>query len=308
MLGNKPTAITKVLSRTILLFIIVGFITVEVAAADLPHIKIRIRGKETSNIYLDILEFLVKSSHGSTSINYVPLKVSQAREFSLVQNGNLDMGHAGTSPSLEKDFIPVRYPLLRGLSGYRLIFINKKLAPAFKKIQRKEELAKYQGIQGVGWVDTLILRAGGLPHDETNWPNIYPMIEAGRSVYHCFGVLDIFRKYDQHNMKDSNITIAENLAVYYPLYTYFYVNKDRPDIAARIQLLFERCYADGSFVTFFNNHPYVKGSIQRARMDQRTIIRIPNSLMTAESKKVPKALLDENLLEKKDAKTHTPDN
>jgi len=103
----------------------------------------------TSNEYpLALLKFVLDKSGVPYTITFADVGVTtQAREIALLEQSNdINIGWFGTSAELERDLVPIRYPIWRGLLGHRVFIISKNNQPAFDRVNTLEDLQKVQTI------------------------------------------------------------------------------------------------------------------------------------------------------------------
>jgi len=83
---------------------------------------------------------------------------SQARVIAFLKKGSdrINLHWMGTSAQLEKDLLPIRFPIYRGLLGHRIFIIHKDDQGKFDDVKTLVDLQKYRGIQGIGWADIQI--------------------------------------------------------------------------------------------------------------------------------------------------------
>ena len=72
--------------------------------------------------------------------------------------------------------------------------------------------------------------------------------------------------------------MVPNIAIKYPAAIYYFVNPKRPDIHKAISLGLQRMHENGKFDELFNR--YFTEAIQKAKLEQKTIIPITNKHMS----------------------------
>ncbi len=68
--------------------------------------------------------------------------------LSLMQGEHVDVVWTMTSRKREKQLLPIRIPLLKGLQGYRIFIINENDNEKFNKISTLEDLRELVAGQG----------------------------------------------------------------------------------------------------------------------------------------------------------------
>ncbi|WP_052657676.1 hypothetical protein [Thalassospira sp. HJ] len=205
----------------------------------------------------------------------------------LQEHEELTILWAGTSPELERKFLPIRVPIMRGLLGYRLFIIHRDQQPVFDKIRTIEQLWSMHAGQGLGWSDIRILENANLTVTEAPYELIFKLIDIGRLDYFPRGLLEIEPELREFGRDNPNITIEKRLLLVYPFSMFFFVNRENTALADAISRGFEVAYADGSFERLFNQHPNIRSALQMADISNRNRIDIPNPFTTPETSQIP---------------------
>jgi len=77
-----------------------------------------------------------------------------------------------SSISKEQHLLPIRFPLRKGLLGWRIFLIRKDDQPRFSNVQSLDDLRQFsvgQGQGGQGWSDVEILKYNGF--DVSTYPD-----------------------------------------------------------------------------------------------------------------------------------------
>jgi len=94
-----------------------------------------------------------------------------------------------TSAEREALLLPLRFPLDRGLTGYRLFLIQKPTQAKLEHVRTLEELKVFSIGQAINWVDTEILRSAGFTVETgSNYESLFKMLTAGRFYLFSRGV------------------------------------------------------------------------------------------------------------------------
>ena len=99
------------------------------------------------------------------------------------------------------------------------------------------------------------------------------MLHRKRGDYLSRSVLEIFE--EENVFPELNLTIEQELSIYYPAAYYFYVAKDNTELAEAIESGLKTAIADGSFDEIFNR--YFAEEIKKAKLTNRRVIQIPFS-------------------------------
>lgn len=205
--------------------------------------------------------------------------MQQGRALRLIEQGQgIDVFWSMTSKQREQQLLPIRIPIDRGLLGWRLLLIRKGDEARFAAVRTVAQLAQMLGAQGHDWPDTEILRAAGLNvYPSPHYESLFSMLERGRVDYVPRSVSEIDGELARHDSQQ--LAIEPRLALYYPVAEYFFVQRQRVDLARQIEKGLRLALADGSFDALFQR--YHADFLQRANLAQRHIIRLNNPLLPA---------------------------
>jgi hypothetical protein len=244
---------------------------------------------------IDLLKFVLNKSGVPYTFTFADVGVmSQAREIALLKdNDRINIGWFGTSADLERDLVPIRFPIWRGLLGHRVFIINKDKQALFDQVNTLEDLKHFTGEQGLGWSDVAILNNAGLHQNESPYDTIFAKINAGRSDYFARGVTEAFREVETIGKNFPNLVVERHVLLVYPFAAFFFTNNQNPELAKAIEDGFRKAYADGSFLKFFYAHPTIKTVLAKANFTKRVRIDIPNPLLTPETLAIPQQFWDE---------------
>lgn len=240
--------------------------------------------EQPSDYFTTLLVMALESSKADNEeidIIFSPHDYSQARWINMLQSDKSNFViWTMTDKEREQQLRPIRIPLFKGLFGYRVLLIRKQEQARFEQVKTVEDLAKFLGGQGTHWPDTLILQANGLrlTTAETT-ESLFRMINAKRFDYFPRGISEAW--FELLQRKNADLTVEENLLLYYPSDIYFFVNKKNEALAQRIEKGMETLIDNGKFDQFFYNHPRVSSGLERLK--NRRIIELKNPYLPAET-------------------------
>ena len=245
------------------------------------------KGSDMDKYASRLIEFLVdKAGDKAIITHYRSLVNSQSRKVAMLHEGKLSVDWYGTSSTLEEKLIPVRFPLFRGLLGHRIFITNKNMAAKLSNVTTKAQLEKLTMIQGEGWSDVPILRAGGFKVKElASFENILKVVNGGRADLFPRGAMEPYSEVAGRPQL-TNLVVDDQLMVIYKTPLFFFVSPEHPELAELLKKGFEKAYADGSFIEFFNNAPLVKKTFAEAKLKQRRIFRIENPNLSDKTRKI----------------------
>lgn len=221
-----------------------------------------------------------RSSHGSFVLQAIPPTPYSRRVRSLEQETypNLLMELAYTKELGQNQALTyIAFPLDFGVTGYRICFVNPAIKETLKEVATLQDLQRYSIGQGAGWVDTAILRHNGFRVVEIpKYQSMFKMIAGGRFDLLCRGITELMKEYEEYK-GIGNLAYDESFMLVYPLPRFFYLNKNNPELKARIELGLKIAFEDGSLQQLWrreNQH-----IIARARIESRKIFHLENPLL-----------------------------
>ncbi|MDU0354108.1 amino acid ABC transporter substrate-binding protein [Paraglaciecola aquimarina] len=197
--------------------------------------------------------------------------VIDSRFALMLEGGMFDVIWLHTNKEREKNLIPIRIPLFKGLIGWRVLVIRRSSESIFKRISSVNKLKKLIAGQGHDWPDTHILRANSFNIVTSVHPsNLYGMMQIKRLDYFPRSILEVQNELILDRNKD--LMIEPSLALRYPTAFYFFVTKDNSELAKVIEIGLEKAIKDGSFDKVF--YRYFAEDIQRFTFNQRKVFKI----------------------------------
>lgn len=205
---------------------------------------------------------------------------SEYRGAQYLRRGQFDVHWLNTTERLEKDFIPVRIPLFKGMIGWRLFIIRREDADKFAQIRSIEQLRNYTALQGYSWPDTQILRRNNLKVETaTDLFSLSRMLEHKRGDYFPRGITEAWseiKSYDQ-----TKFAVDTHLVLRYPAAYYFFVHRDNEALGTAIEKGLNIAITDGSFDKVFQ--PYFEDDIRLTKLHSRALLTLPNPILPAET-------------------------
>lgn len=233
----------------------------------------------TANVaYVALLKEALKKSGGDYFVAESSSELmTETRYIAEVTAGSIDLIWTSTSVEKEKNMLPIRIPIDKGLLGYRINFISKNKRNMFSKVKTLKDLQKFTIGQGVGWGDIELYRANNLQVEVAAYENLFAMVAANRFDLYPRGIGEVPLEVKRFGPQQPNLMVEEYLCIYYPWPYYFFVNKKktklRDDIEKGLKIMME----DGSFDAHFEK--YYMPAVKMANLSKRNIVRIKNPLL-----------------------------
>ncbi|MEP1445534.1 MAG: amino acid ABC transporter substrate-binding protein [Paraglaciecola sp.] len=195
----------------------------------------------------------------------------------LQDNREINIVWGMTNPQREKDLLPIRIPIFKGLIGWRLLLIRQDMAGRFKYIQELEHLVKLAPLQGRDWPDTKVLQANSFDVvTDRSQSALMRMLGNAQGDFYPRSIIEI---WDELNTSQSKIPIQiqPTLGIRYPAAIYFFVNKNSVPLASLIENGLEKSIKNGKFDALFveNYKPY----IDKAQLENRTFYTLKNTFL-----------------------------
>src|SRR5690606_23931560 len=130
---------------------------------------------------IGVLRVVTQFMEGDNSVDVESVTATQQRVFEELASGRFDIYWAATRPDLERDYTPIRFPIMKGLLGHRIMIIHPDRQLNFNRVQSLADLQSLVLGQGVGWPDVTILRSNGLDVITTSkYQNLFYMADGQR--------------------------------------------------------------------------------------------------------------------------------
>ncbi len=199
-------------------------------------------------------------------------RVNEGRGELQVISGDFDVQWLSATPSRERNMIPIKIPLYKGLLGLRLLLVNKHSFKFISRVKKIDGLRQYTGGHNTLWADLPVFKANKLlVKTHVSYETLFRQLEDNRFDYFHRGLSEIWD--EQERYKDT-LKIADNIMLYYPQPVYFFVTKRRRQLAEDIKLGLERALADGSYKALFLKS--FQAFLTQAKLDKRHLIRLKN--------------------------------
>ena len=113
---------------------------------------------------LDLALQRTRKRYGDYRLASVPTMPTHRRAYAL-EHGleGVTVGLFSDNPEREKSLVPVRIPVDRGLTGYRLLLIQSAEQPLFSAVTGPADLQKFRFGLLPWWDDDAVMRRAGLP-------------------------------------------------------------------------------------------------------------------------------------------------
>lgn len=215
-------------------------------------------------------------------IERYPESVTRNRALQLLKEGKISVFSSPTREEWEETAVPIRIPIRKGLLGYRLFLINADDQSIFSNIQSIEDLKAMPVGGGTQWSTSKALRQLGFKlTGVAEYEPLFAMLKHRRFTYFPRGINEIFRELEDRKDIYPNMKIEDDLALYMPLPTYFFVTPTRPDIAVWLRQGMLEIVQDGTLDQYF--YEYHQDALDRARLSDRRVFVLENPGLSSET-------------------------
>jgi hypothetical protein len=232
-------------------------------------------------VYADRLLALALSL---SSDRYGPYRLEQQRRESVIRRqllelepgGPLSVAVAMPTPEWLAQALPVRVPIMKGLSSFRFFLGTRSNQPLYDKVGRLSDLKRLSIGQGPGWSTARILEDNGFRITYGGaYPTLIPMLHAGRFQLLMRSVFEVGPELRAHQPAHPDLRIVEDFAVFTYMPMYFFVARDQPRLAERIEYGLRQAHASGKLDLLFNQ--YFGDSLQLLKNKRLKLFHIPNT-------------------------------
>lgn len=208
--------------------------------------------------------------------------ITQTRAIERLESDEMDVMWLSSNQEVENRLRPIRFPLLKGLLGYRVFIINPDRQSAMNRVEDRADLSRLTFGQGAGWPDIAILEANGLEVITTSkYDNLFYMVEGGRFDAFPRGVLEPWTELAAR--PDLPLTVEDRLVLVYPLPFYLFVSKDDAALAEAIHSGLDRALESGRYDEYFFQHPMIEDALTRSNLAERRAFPLENPTLTEET-------------------------
>ena len=201
--------------------------------------------------------------------------VTPDRGLALLQEGRIDVVSVPTTLRRERELRAVRFDILRGLLGYRVLLIRKQRQAEFAAVRSLAELRRFRLGLGSHWADLPLLQYNGFQVMATpRYESLFAMLARGRFDAFPRGVNEAWQELAEQQGSFPDLRVEPTLALHYPWPVYFFVRRDNQPLADRLHRGLMRAQADGSLQRLFMEHH--GNLLQQANLAKRRLLLLSN--------------------------------
>lgn len=250
------------------------FISIQPSVAQ----NVVIQGSERKDYFIDILEHALSyTPEKNYQLTFYAQNLPKVRVFeNIATNSGINIIAAGATIDREKILLPIRFPILKGLHGWRIALVKNNNKRLFSTPLSHADFKKLTVGQLHSWSDSKILESNNIKVEKgSHFQGLFHMLVADRFDYFPHSIIEVQQEYE--NNKEMNIAIDSHALIHYPTAYYFYVNKNNKILAADVNFGLEQALKDGSFEQIFMN--YHGDVIKHALNKNRKIYPLDNPFL-----------------------------
>lgn len=177
--------------------------------------------------------------------------LSKTKSLKLLRESlEVNVVWAMTDISREQQLRPIRIPIMKGLSGIRVLMLEEQHPLAQQRIDDLFDLISFKPVQGLHWPDTKILQANGFNvMTSNNMVEGVQMLKDGTADFFPRSITEI--EDDLNNNRSNGLGMKKNLALVYPTAIYYFTNKQNLTLSRLIETGLQRAIEDGSYQELF---------------------------------------------------------
>ncbi|MEW9796909.1 hypothetical protein [Alteromonas sp. CYL-A6] len=196
---------------------------------------------------------LTEPEYGPFVLEIDTLPSVQARQLTSLRVDQADVIWSITTPERESRYDPVYFPLLGGLFSYRLLLIRDG-DTRFSSPISKDALRTLTAVQGEDWPDYTIMKDNGFTVEQADYQIAFKLLKGGFVDYFPRAAFEICGEMQTRD----GFAIDPQHVLWYPNIMLFFVNKQKPELAQRIQSGLQKATASGELITLLTRQPFFK--------------------------------------------------
>lgn len=223
---------------------------------------------------IEVLEQALKAANYSAELNFVEVHPHQQRTLLMLSQGEVDIHWGMTSSAREQLATAIKVPLFKGMIGWRVLLINQEYSTQFAAIKSASQLKSLKALQGHDWPDTKILTQNGYNVlAQANYEQMFKLLARGKGDYFPRSVIEVHSELAARD--ELPLIIEPNLLLKYPTAFYFFVNKEKVELANALQNGLTTMLNNGEFDAIFNR--YFSGFLTDLKLDKRIVFELEST-------------------------------
>lgn len=255
---------------------------VDVYVMDMNSSKSHYSDSHTQRLVTAALE-ASSARYGAYEFRVAPLRMERDRLLQEMLKGELvNLSGQVTSREWEQKLIPIRIPIDKGISCYRIALIDGRHQDLFSAVRTLGELKQLTLGSGRQWSLTATYKQAGFNVVEgSTSAGLHGMLAAGRFQYFPRSIDEAIYEQAAYVPNFPTLSLERSLALYVPSPRYFFIGAGQKRLAQRLEYGMQQLFADGRFDRLF--HEFYDGLIEQAGLRKRRIFRVDNPLLSPQT-------------------------
>jgi Bacterial extracellular solute-binding proteins, family 3 len=172
--------------------------------------------------------------------------------------------------------LPVRVPLMKGLASFRFFLGRQSDQPLFDAVRTLDDLKALSIGQGAGWSTVRILEDNGFKIVPGGaHATLIPMLHSGRFQLLMRSIYEVEPELRAQQQTHPGLFIVDRFAVYTYMPMYFFVARNQPELAERLEYGLKKAHANGQLDRLFKR--YFGDSLKLLKNRKLKIFHLPNT-------------------------------
>ncbi|MBV7535894.1 hypothetical protein KW842_08960 [Duganella sp. sic0402] len=225
-----------------------------------------------------------RGQYGAYTFRVAPLRMERDRLLQEMLKGELvNLSAQVTSREWENKLTPVRIPVDKGISSYRISLIDGRNQDLFSAARTLEQLKSLTLGAGRQWsLNATYKQAGFHVVEGSTTAGLHSMLAAGRFQHFPRAIDEAVYEQAAYAPAFPSLSVERSFALYIPSPRYFFVGGGQQRrLAQRLQAGMQILIADGRFDQLF--HEFYDGMIEQTGLRKRRIFRIDNPQLSPQT-------------------------
>ncbi|WP_229256635.1 hypothetical protein [Duganella lactea] len=222
--------------------------------------------------------------YGAYTVRVAQLRMERDRLLQEMLKGELvNLSSQVTSPEWEARLTPVRIPVDKGISSYRVSLIDGRNQDLFSAIRTLDQLKSLSLGAGRQWsLNATYKEAGFHVVDGSTTAGLHGMLAAGRFQHFPRAIDEATYEQAAFIPAFPNLRLERSFALYIPSPRYFFVGGGQQRrLAQRLDYGMHILIADGRFDQLF--HEFYDGLIAKTGLSKRRIFKLDNPRLSPQT-------------------------
>jgi len=217
--------------------------------------------------------------YGDYELQIAELRMERERLLIEMTRGELvNLSAQTTTEQWERTLIPIRIPVDKGISSYRISLIDGQQQAMFSAVKTLAELKKIPLGAARQWGSTAVFKQAGFEVMQSNSAvGLHSMLAAHRFQHFPRALDEAVFEQEKYARQFSRLSIEKSFTIYFPHPRYFFVGGDQRRLAERLEFGLQRLIDNGRYDQLF--HEFYDELIRKTNLDKRRVFRIANPLL-----------------------------